>query len=146
MYIFLLFYALACGGKSSSPIKEQPAPEEKIISREAPKKIQNKELLTTGVLDPIPQNAATDFTVRFRTLYPNGCWKQSTHTTTVVQQQITHSYTTKYDGAGKMCTMAMVPGGFEEKMTLEPGKYNGKIMVDDQERANYNIEILGKQP
>ena len=148
MNALLLLMLVSCGGKSTAPVEKQNAAEPASEKTSAPKKqglnVQNEALLSTGVLDPIPSEAEGEFTVRYRTLYRNGCWSQSEVETKVDGNAITHSYTTQNDGEGKICTMALKPGGFSKKMDLESGSYTGKIIVDGQEKAGYGIKITGK--
>ena len=55
---------------------------------------------------------------------------------------ILHSYTTSYEGEGRMCTMGFKPGGFKTELSLAPGTYEGRVMVDNQERTTYTITVV----
>ena len=101
-----------------------------------------QQLLTTGILDPVPAQVSGDLTIQFRSMYRNGCWSQSDVETKIEGTQITHSYTTLYDVEGKICTMALIPGGFKETLTLNPATYNGTIIVDGDTRTTYTVTIL----
>ena len=101
-----------------------------------------QQLLTTGILDPVPSEVYGDVTIQFRTMYRNGCWSQSEVETKIEGTEITHSYTTLYDGEGKICTMALKPGGFKETIPLLPATYNGTIIVDGDTRTTYTVSVL----
>ena len=100
-----------------------------------------EQLLTTGLLDPVPAETESPLTVQFRSMYRNGCWVQSKVETSISQKEITHQYEATYEGEGKMCTMALVPGGFTETMNLDPGVYNGKVIVNGEVKATYSVTI-----
>ena len=138
---------LACSKPAAVPQVSPDTTAPSVITEPQPskpplaKKNVTEALLTTGILDPIPGEVNGPFTVQFRSMYRNGCWTQSEVETSKTGQAITHQYTTKYEGEGKICTMALVPGGFTETMDLEPGTYNGTVIVDGDTRANYTVTV-----
>ena len=105
---------------------------------------QTEQLLTDGILDPIPSQvkSETPVIIQFRTLYRNGCWSQSEPTHHIEAFEISHSYSTTV-ATDRMCTMALLPGGFQTEITLsEVGDYNGVIIVDGEERAKYRLQVV----
>ena len=105
---------------------------------------QTETLLTQGILDPLPAQTkvGTPVIVQFRTLYRNGCWSQSEPEHQIAEQTITHSYTTTF-ASDSICTMALLPGGFQTEITLsEIGQYEGRIIVDGTEKASYSLQVV----
>jgi len=108
---------------------------------------QTEQLLTQGILDPIPSQITVDtpVIVQFRTLYRNGCWSQSEPEHLVDGFEITHSYSTSV-ATDRMCTMALLPGGFQTELSLnEVGEYSGLILVDGEEKAKYRVQVVSAE-
>lgn len=117
-------------GPEFRSIVPEPAPEGAIVSGE----------LMTGLLvlgtDHTP--VGTPVSVRWHLPGRNGCYQQSEVTTVVDGQDITHAYTTDYQGA--WCTLSFVPGGFQTSVTLDVvGSFTGHIVVDGVEQATYRL-------
>ena len=113
-----------------------------------PPRLQNntEKLVKEGILEELPSSIVVDqeLLVTFRTMYPNGCWMQSepTHEIDTSKKTITHTYTTNYEAEGRMCTMGFKHGGFQKSITIdEVGTYTGTIIVDDNIRTTYTIEV-----
>ena len=116
-----------------------------------PPKVQNntKKLVKEGILEEVPSTVGVgeEFTITFRTMYPNGCWMQSepSHDLNIEKKTITHTYTTSYEAEGRMCTMGFKQGGFQVKLSSdEPGTFTGKVFVDDNLRVSYTIDVISK--
>ena len=123
----------------SDKMPEEREPEAPFTGRQ-----QTELLLTQGILDPLPERITPDvpITIQFRTLYRNGCWSQSNPEHQIDDFTITHSYTTSL-ASDRMCTMALLPGGFQTEITLtELGEYTGRIVVDGTERASYSLQVI----
>ena len=167
----MLIFLIACGEKKATPdipINTQPSTEVSPTSVETsaqpnptpepppkPPPIQNntEQLVKQGILQPLPEQHASSepLLVQFNTLYPNGCWMQTEPTHEVTPSAanapgtILHSYTTSYEAEGRMCTMGFKPGGFKTELSLSPGVYEGRIMVDNEEKATYTITVTAEQ-
>ena len=116
-----------------------------------PPKMQNntKKLVKEGILEEVPSTVGVgeEFTITFRTMYPNGCWMQSEpiHDLNVETKSITHTYTTSYEAEGRMCTMGFKQGGFQVKLSSnEEGTFKGNVFVDDNLRVSYTIDVISK--
>ena len=116
-----------------------------------PPKIKNntERLVKEGILEEVPATVGVgeEFTITFRTMYPNGCWMQSepNHDLNIETKTITHTYTTSYEAEGRMCTMGFKQGGFQVKLSSdEPGTFTGKVFVDDNLRVSYTIDVISK--
>ena len=166
----MLILFIACGDKVTTPapitppestaqnptIEAPPSDQAQSSAPPPPKppKLQNNtdQLVKEGILQPLPEehNAKEPLSIQFNTLYPNGCWMQTEAEHKITKPQddkpgiVLHSYTTSYEGEGKMCTMGFKPGGFKTELSLDPGTYKGTIMVDGKERTTYSITILGE--
>lgn len=117
----------------------------------SPPKIQNntKRLVEEGILEEVPSavTVGEEFTITFRTMYPNGCWMQSepNHDLNTETKTITHTYTTSYEAEGRMCTMGFKQGGFQAKLiSNKTGTFEGKVFVDDNLRVSYTIDVISK--
>jgi hypothetical protein len=146
MFILLI----SCLPKKISPapqisqVQEVETPSPEIEPPPFSGQVQTKTLLTVGILDPIPTEIKlnTSFLVQFRSLYPNGCWSQSEVTHQVSEQQITHEYTTTL-AEDRMCTMALIPGGFQTDLMLDsPGEYSGQILINGEVTTTYSITAV----
>ena len=164
----MLIFFMACGDKKTTPNTPAPAQPTPEISEQTepdtpssapppppkPPKMQNNTeiLVKQGILQPLPEQhtGSEPLLVQFNTLYPNGCWMQTeaaheiTPPTDSSSGSILHSYTTSYEGEGRMCTMGFKPGGFKTELSLTPGTYNGRILVDNEERTTYSITIVAQ--
>ena len=116
-----------------------------------PPKMKNntKKLVKEGILEEVPSTVGVgeEFTITFRTMYPNGCWMQSepSHDLNIETKTITHTYTTSYEAEGRMCTMGFKQGGFQVKLSSnEVGTFEGKVFVDDNLRVSYTIDVISK--
>lgn len=150
----ILFFFLGCSPKKSGteppPTTVESTSKAERQGREKsppPFPIQNntERLVKEGILDPVPNSVKVGdtITIQFRTLYPNGCWQQSEAKTSIDEQKISHSYTTTYEGEGRMCTMAFVPGGFTTEISPKKlGTWEGAIWVNDEERARYSFTVV----
>jgi hypothetical protein len=113
-----------------------------------PPKIQNNTsvLVKEGILEEVPSSVKVgeEFTITFRTMYPNGCWMQS-EPTHVLDESINtymHSYSTTYEAEGRMCTMGFKQGGFQVTLSSkEVGTLKGEIFVDENLRTSYTIDV-----
>ena len=113
-----------------------------------PPRLQNntEKLVKEGILEELPSSIPVEqeLLVTFRTMYPNGCWMQSEpiHEIDTSKKTITHTYTTNYEGEGRMCTMGFKHGGFQKPIVIdEIGIYTGTIIVDENVRTTYTIEV-----
>jgi hypothetical protein len=112
-----------------------------------PGQIQTNTLLSEGILSPVPEKITLGETinVRFNTLYPNGCWKQTEAEHSVNNFIITHAYNTE-KLENQICTMAMIPGGFNTTVTPEAvGDYTGQIMIDGELRTQYTVSVTSPE-
>ena len=148
---FLAFFA--CSGKSTPPPTEST---EKPVATESeappvpqpkapfpPGQIRTNEMLETGILSPIPESiqAGESITVEYKILLPNGCWSLSKVQTERSEFALTHTLNKNFE-EGKVCTMAMRPAGFEEKLQLvTPGSYTGNIILNDEQILSYTVEV-----
>ena len=105
---------------------------------------QTEQLVKVGILEPVPKDVelGSTVTIHFRTLYPNGCWRQEKVNTTTDGLLINHAYNAIYEGEGRMCTMAFKPGGFQVDVTPDKeGEWEGSIWVNDEQRASYGFTV-----
>ena len=165
----MIIFLIACGDKKTTPdtpINSQPTADASSAQVEPaaqptapapppkPPQLQNntEQLVKEGILQPLPEQhiSNTPLPVQFNTLYPNGCWMQTeaTHEITPPKDTsagtILHSYTTSYEGEGKMCTMGFKPGGFKTEILLPPGAYEGRILVNNEEKSTYSITVVAQ--
>ena len=167
----MLIFLIACGEKKATPdtpINSQPTTEVSSPAEEPstqstptaapppkPPQLQNntEQLVKQGILQPLPEQhiSSEPLPVQFNTLYPNGCWMQTEATHEVTPPvdseagRILHSYTTSYEGEGRMCTMGFKPGGFKTELSLSPGVYEGQVMVDNKEKTTYTITVVAQE-
>jgi hypothetical protein len=107
-------------------------------------KQQTETLLTVGILDPLPEEVQVNspVIVQFRTLYRNGCWSQTEPSHQINGFDVSHVYTTSV-ATDRICTMALLPGGFQTELRFpEPGTYQGEILVDEEKKATYSLKVV----
>jgi hypothetical protein len=115
--------------------------------RKPPLPLQNntEKLVKEGMLTPVPEEIALGdgVEIQFRTLYPNGCWRQTEVETSIEGRTILHSYESIYEGEGRMCTMGFKPGGFTASVEPEEsGEFTGRILLNGEERAAYVFRVI----
>jgi len=130
--------------ESKTPEIQASDPEKEPSRPPFPVENQTERLVKVGILEPTPKEVelGSMVTIHFRTLYPNGCWRQESVSTTTDGTLINHAYNTIYEGKGRMCTMAFKPGGFQVDVTPDKeGVWEGSIWVNDEQRASYSFTV-----
>lgn len=89
---------------------------------------------------PAEAKVGEPFTVSYSTFGMNGCYRQSNEVHKVEGEEIRHAYSTSYKG--EICTMALVPAGFETELTIDhAGTFEGKVMIDGDVVATYELTV-----